>query len=96
MDTFRASVGAAACGMAAARSTKACGMQSRASNLAGPLAEHQLIQEKLADMIRSSMPRGLLGLFAPHTLKDTAVHAHYSRAKRGKTLRNRSSLPDYR
>jgi len=46
-------------------------------------AEHQLIQEKLADMIRSSMPRGC-SFIAPQHLKDTAGTRHYSRSSEAK------------
>ena len=51
LDTFRASVGAAACGMARRALDEAVGYSSRRKQFGRLLAEHQLIQAKLADMI---------------------------------------------
>ena len=50
LDTFRASVGAAACGMARRALDEALATLRRANSLGVYFAEHQLIQEKLADM----------------------------------------------
>src|SRR6185295_12981553 len=50
LDTFRASVGAAACGMARRALDEALTYASNRRQFGRLLAEHQLIQEKLADM----------------------------------------------
>ena len=50
LNTFRASVGAAACGMARRALDEAIAYAKRRRQFGVPLAEHQLIQEKLADM----------------------------------------------
>ena len=51
MDTFRASVGAAACGMARRALDHAVRYASNRKQFGRLLAEHQLVQAKLADMI---------------------------------------------
>lgn len=51
LDTFRASVGAAACGMARRALDEAVSYASRRKQFGRLLAEHQLVQAKLADMI---------------------------------------------
>jgi len=51
MDTFRASVGAAACGMARRALDHAVRYASSRKQFGRLLAEHQLVQAKLADMI---------------------------------------------
>jgi acyl-CoA dehydrogenase len=51
LDTFRASVGAAACGMARRALDEAVSYSSARKQFGRLLAEHQLIQAKLADMI---------------------------------------------
>jgi alkylation response protein AidB-like acyl-CoA dehydrogenase len=51
LDTFRASVGAAACGMARRALDEALSYASRRKQFGRFLIEHQLIQEKLADMV---------------------------------------------
>jgi len=50
LDTFRTSVGAAACGMAARALDEALVYATTRKQFGRLLAEHQLIQEKLADM----------------------------------------------
>jgi acyl-CoA dehydrogenase len=50
LDTFRASVGAAACGMARRALDEALAYARTRRQFGRPIAEHQLIQEKLADM----------------------------------------------
>ncbi|HEY0406566.1 MAG TPA: acyl-CoA dehydrogenase [Pyrinomonadaceae bacterium] len=50
LDTFRASVGAAACGMARRALDEALHYARHRRQFGRPIAEHQLIQEKLADM----------------------------------------------
>lgn len=51
LDTFRASVGAAACGMARRALDEAVRYASGRKQFGRPIAEHQLVQEKLADMV---------------------------------------------
>jgi acyl-CoA dehydrogenase len=51
MDTFRASVGAAACGMARRALDEAVRYATTRKQFGRRLAEHQLIQDKLADMV---------------------------------------------
>jgi acyl-CoA dehydrogenase len=51
LDTFRPSVGAAACGMARRALTEALSYAGSRKQFGRLLAEHQLIQEKLADMV---------------------------------------------
>jgi acyl-CoA dehydrogenase len=51
LDTFRASVGAAACGMARRALDEAVRYASGRKQFGHMLAEHQLVQEKLADMV---------------------------------------------
>lgn len=51
MDTFRASVGAAACGMARRALDQAVRYASGRKQFGRLLSEHQLVQSKLADMI---------------------------------------------
>jgi acyl-CoA dehydrogenase len=51
MDTFRASVGAAACGMARRALDQAVRYASSRKQFGRLLSEHQLVQAKLADMI---------------------------------------------
>jgi len=51
LDTFRASVGAAACGMARRALDEAVRYASGRKQFGRLLAEHQLVQEKLADMV---------------------------------------------
>lgn len=51
LDTFRASVGAAACGMARRALDEALQYASSRRQFGKLLVEHQLIQEKLADMV---------------------------------------------
>ena len=72
MDTFRASVGAAACGMARRAFTEAVRYAKTRNQFGRPLAEHQLIQEKLADMITELDAARLLVYRAAH-LKDTGA-----------------------
>lgn len=51
LDTFRASVGAAACGMARRALDEAVRYASTRKQFGRLLCEHQLVQEKLADMV---------------------------------------------
>jgi acyl-CoA dehydrogenase len=70
MDTFRTSVGAAACGMARRALDEAVSYAKTRTQFGRPLAEHQLIQEKLADMVTELDAARLLVYRAAH-LKDS-------------------------
>jgi len=70
MDTFRASVGAAACGMARRALDEAVRHSVTRKQFGRFLAEHQLVQEKLADMVTELDAARLLVYRAAH-LKDT-------------------------
>jgi acyl-CoA dehydrogenase len=72
MDTFRASVGAAACGMARRALDEAVLYATTRKQFGRLLAEHQLIQEKLADMVTELDAARLLVYRAAH-LKDTGA-----------------------
>jgi acyl-CoA dehydrogenase len=72
MDIFRASVGAAACGMARRALDEAVLYATTRKQFGRLLAEHQLIQEKLADMITELDAARLLVYRAAH-LKDTGA-----------------------
>ncbi|HEX3281564.1 MAG TPA: acyl-CoA dehydrogenase family protein [Pyrinomonadaceae bacterium] len=72
MDTFRASVGAAACGMARRALDEAVRYASSRKQFGRLLAEHQLIQEKLADMV-TELDAARLLVYRAAYLKDTAA-----------------------
>jgi len=72
MDAFRASVGAAACGMARRALDEAVRHAKSRTQFGRPLAEHQLIQEKLADMVTELDAARLLVYRAAH-LKDASA-----------------------
>lgn len=72
LDVFRASVGAAACGMARRALDEAVRYASSRKQFGRPLAEHQLVQEKLADMITDLDAARLLVYRAAH-LKDSGA-----------------------
>jgi acyl-CoA dehydrogenase len=72
LDTFRASVGAAACGMAQRALDEAIHYASTRKQFGRMLAEHQLIQEKLADMVTELDASRLLVAHAGY-LKDTGT-----------------------
>jgi acyl-CoA dehydrogenase len=72
LDTFRASVGAAACGMARRALDEALRYASSRKQFGRLLAAHQLIQEKLADMITELEAARLLVYRAAY-LKDTGT-----------------------
>ncbi|MDQ2920198.1 MAG: acyl-CoA dehydrogenase family protein [Acidobacteriota bacterium] len=69
MDMFRASVGAAACGMARRALDEAVRYATSRKQFGRLLAEHQLIQDKLADMVTELDAARLLVYRAAH-LKD--------------------------
>ncbi len=72
MDTFRASVGAAACGMARRALNESVRYAGTRKQFGRLLVEHQLIQEKLADMVTELDAARLLVYRAAH-LKDTGA-----------------------
>ncbi len=72
MDTFRATVGAAACGMARRALDESIRHSTTRRQFGRLLAEHQLIQEKLADMITELDAARLLVYRAAH-LKDSGA-----------------------
>src|SRR5205085_9292768 len=74
MNTFRASVGAAACGMARRALDEAIAYAGRRQQFGVPLVAHQLIQAKLADMVTALDAARLLVYRAAH-LHDTGVAA---------------------
>jgi len=67
LDTFRSSVGAAACGMARRALDEALVYATSRRQFGRLLAEHQLIQEKLADMITELDAARLLVYRAAYT-----------------------------
>jgi acyl-CoA dehydrogenase len=72
LDTFRSSVGAAACGMARRAFDEALRYALTRRQFGRLLAEHQLVQEKLADMITELDAARLLVYRAAH-LKDSGA-----------------------
>ena len=78
MDTFRASVGAAACGMARRALDHAVRYASSRKQFGRLLAEHQLVQAKLADMITELDAARLLvyrAAYARDTTNDRVTRA---------------------
>ena len=72
LDVFRASVGAAACGMAR-RALDECILYARSRQQFGkPLSGHQLIQEKLADMV-TELDAARLLVYRAAYLKDSGA-----------------------
>src|SRR5215510_9644722 len=71
LDTFRASVGAAACGMARRALDEAVRYASTRKQFGRLLCEHQLVQEKLADMVTELDAARLLVYRAAHA-RDTS------------------------
>ncbi len=72
MDTFRASVGAAACGMARRALDEAVRHATSRKQFGRLLAEHQLIQGKLADMV-TELDAARLLVYRAAYLKDTGA-----------------------
>jgi acyl-CoA dehydrogenase len=70
LDVFRPSVGAAACGMAQRALDEAVRYASSRKQFGRLLAEHQLIQEKLADMV-TELDAARLLVYRAAYLKDT-------------------------
>jgi len=71
LDTFRASVGAAACGMARRALDEAVRYASVRKQFGRLLAEHQLVQEKLADMV-TELDAARLLVYRAAYVKDTS------------------------
>lgn len=72
LDTFRASVGAAACGMARRALDESIRYAGTRKQFGRLLAEHQLIQEKLADMV-TELDAARLLVYRAAYLKDTGA-----------------------
>ncbi|MGI8732025.1 MAG: acyl-CoA dehydrogenase family protein [Pyrinomonadaceae bacterium] len=72
LDTFRASVGAAACGMARRALDESIRYASGRKQFGRLLAEHQLIQEKLADMV-TELDAARLLVYRAAYLKDSGA-----------------------
>jgi alkylation response protein AidB-like acyl-CoA dehydrogenase len=72
LDTFRASVGAAACGMAGRALDEAITYAKKRQQFGRALSEHQLIQGKLADMI-TELDAARLLVYRAAYLKDAGV-----------------------
>ena len=72
MDAFRSSVGAAACGMARRALDEAISYATRRKQFGRLLSEHQLIQEKLADM-STELDAARLLVYRAAYLKDAGV-----------------------
>src|SRR5258707_1402253 len=72
LDIFRSSVGAAACGMARRALDEALRYARTRQQFGRPLSDHQLIQEKLADMATELDAARLLVYRAAH-LKDSGA-----------------------
>jgi alkylation response protein AidB-like acyl-CoA dehydrogenase len=72
LDTFRASVGAAACGMARRALDESLRYATTRRQFGRLLAEHQLIQEKLADMA-TELDAARLLVYRAAYLKDTGA-----------------------
>jgi acyl-CoA dehydrogenase len=72
MDVFRSSVGAAACGMARRALDEALRYASTRKQFGRLLVEHQLIQEKLADMI-TELDAARLLVYRAAYLKDSGA-----------------------
>jgi acyl-CoA dehydrogenase len=70
LDNFRASVGAAACGMARRALDEAVNYAKTREQFGRPIAEHQLIQEKLAEMA-TELDAARLLVYRAAYLRDT-------------------------
>lgn len=73
LDIFRSSVGAAACGMARRALDEALRYASSRKQFGRLLAEHQLVQEKLADMI-TELDAARLLVYRAGYLKDSGAN----------------------
>jgi acyl-CoA dehydrogenase len=73
LDVFRPSVGAAACGMARRALDEAVEYSTSRKQFGKLLAEHQLVQEKLADMV-TELDAARLLVYRAAYLKDTGAY----------------------
>ena len=87
LDTFRASVGAAACGMARRALDEAVRYSSHRKQFGRLLAEHQLIQAKLADMV-TELDAARLLVYRAAYVRDTSDGQSHSRSKRSEVIRH--------
>ena len=83
LDMFRASVGAAACGMARRALDESLLHAKSREQFGKPLAGHQLIQEKLADMA-TELDAARLLVYRAAYLKDTGVEPSTREASEAK------------
>jgi acyl-CoA dehydrogenase len=83
LDTFRASVGAAACGMARRALDEAIRHAKDRQQFGRPLSAHQLIQEKLADMV-TELDASRLLVYRAAYLKDTGAERSTRQASEAK------------
>jgi acyl-CoA dehydrogenase len=83
LDTFRASVGAAACGMARRALDESLLHAKTREQFGKPLAEHQIIREKLADMA-TELDAARLLVYRAAYLKDTGAAASTREASEAK------------
>src|SRR5436190_3079484 len=83
LDMFRASVGAAACGMARRALDESLLHAKSRAQFGKPLAEHQLIQEKLADMA-TELDAARLLVYRAAQLKDSGAAASTREASEAK------------
>jgi len=72
LDMFRPSVGAAACGMARRALDESVRYAAMRKQFGKPLIEHQLVQEKLADMV-TDLDAARLLVYRAAYLRDTGV-----------------------
>ena len=72
LDVFRPSVGAAACGMARRALDEALRYATTRKQFGKPLVEHQLVQEKLADMV-TELDAARLLVYRAAYLRDTGT-----------------------
>ncbi|HYW70635.1 MAG TPA: acyl-CoA dehydrogenase family protein [Pyrinomonadaceae bacterium] len=83
LDVFRASVGAAACGMARRALDESLLHAKSRQQFGKPLAEHQLIQEKLADMA-TELDAARLLVYRAAYMKDTGAASSTREASEAK------------
>jgi acyl-CoA dehydrogenase len=72
LDTFRSSVGAAACGMAGRALDESIAYAKSRHQFGRPIAEHQMIQEKLADMA-TELDAARMLVYRAAYLKDAGI-----------------------
>jgi acyl-CoA dehydrogenase len=94
LDAFRASVGAAACGMARRALDEAITYAKTRLQFNRPLSEHQLIQEKLADMA-TELDAARLLVYRAAYLKDAGAADNASVATAARVTREASEAKLY-